>query len=241
MSTRLSVSNVDYAYQQHSALSNVNFSLSEGQYSALLGANGAGKTTLFSLLAQFLKPKRGEICFYQNNLPVSPRVALRLTGFVFQQTALDLDLSVKQNLLYHAALHGIGRKEAEQRIDLELERLRFGNQIDQKVRSLNGGHRRRVEIARALLHRPTTLILDEPTAGLDVQTRAQLNSCLRELCREQGTSILCTTHLPDDVELNDQLLILRNGQIFDQGRCSKLLNKYGASDLPTLLLRQLGD
>ena len=141
---------------------------------------------------------------------------------VFQQSTLDLDLTVEQNLRYHAALHGMPRALANERIELELQRQQLGERRRSKVRELNGGHRRRVEIARALLHRPELLLLDEASAGLDPASRQALNQHVRALCRDEGMSVLWTTHLLDEVQADDDLLVLNRGRLVAQGSVASL-------------------
>ena len=138
-------------------------------------------------------------------------------GVVFQQNALDLDLTVRQNLQYHAALHGLSRKEARARGDRELERFGLRDRSNDAVRQLNGGHRRRVEIARALLHEPSLLLLDEPTVGLDVASRRGLNEHVRTLCESDGLTVLWATHLIEEVRQADRVLILHEGKLLADG------------------------
>jgi ABC-2 type transport system ATP-binding protein len=141
---------------------------------------------------------------------------------VFQQSTLDLDLSVEQNLRYHAALHGLPGKLATERIERELERQQLGPRRHDSVRLLNGGHRRRVEIARALLHEPRLLLLDEASAGLDPASRDGLNKHVRQLCREQGVAVLWTTHLLDEIQPDDRLLLLNQGRIVANDNAASL-------------------
>ena len=142
---------------------------------------------------------------------------------VFQQPTLDLDLSVEQNLAYHASLHGLSSAYTKQRINEELQRFALSERRKDKVRSLNGGHRRRVEIARALLHEPAILLLDEATVGLDQSTRDTINDHLRQLCNDSGITILSSTHLIDEVRPNDELIVLIKGQIQLQQRCEEAM------------------
>jgi ABC-2 type transport system ATP-binding protein len=148
-------------------------------------------------------------------------------GVVFQQSTLDLDLSVEQNLRYHAALHGLGRRQTALRVDAELARQGLTERRGERVRELNGGHRRRVEIARALLHEPRLLLLDEASAGLDPASRLALNQHIRSLCREQQISVLWTTHLLDEVQAGDDLLILHQGRLVASGQADALSLEHG--------------
>lgn len=213
----LEVSDVAFAYGPRQALQGVGFSVATGSFAALLGPNGAGKSTLIALLTRLYDLQQGDIRVMGSSLRQQPREALRQLGVVFQQSTLDLDLSVEQNLRYHAALHGIPRREAQLRIDEELTRQQLIERRHDRVRALNGGHRRRVEIARALLHKPRLLLLDEASVGLDPASRLALNRHVRQLCRDTGLAVLWTTHLLDEVQASDQLLILNRGHLVAQG------------------------
>lgn len=222
----LEVSDVAFAYGPRQALQGVGFSVALGGFAALLGPNGAGKSTLIALLTRLYDLQQGDIRVMDSSLRQQPREALRQLGVVFQQSTLDLDLSVEQNLRYHAALHGIPRREAQLRIDEELTRQQLIERRHDRVRALNGGHRRRVEIARALLHKPRLLLLDEASVGLDPASRLALNRHVRQLCRDTGLAVLWTTHLLDEVQASDQLLILNRGHLVAQG----IAGQIGADD-----------
>ncbi|OPX55542.1 ABC-2 type transport system ATP-binding protein [Oceanospirillum multiglobuliferum] len=237
----LATSQLSYRYGAKQALHNLDYQIVKGQFNALLGANGAGKSTLFSLLAGLLKPQQGQIICYLNGKPSQlkrpSREYLAQLGVVFQQSTLDPDLSVGQNLLYHAALQGMAPKAAQRSIQVELERLQLFDRLNDPVRTLNGGHKRRVEIARALVHQPQFLMLDEPTVGLDLDTRQQLTAYLHERCQTQGLTVLWTTHLIEEIALEDPVLILHQGQAQHAGTCANLLAQTGANDLKQLLQR----
>ncbi|MFZ6049316.1 ABC transporter ATP-binding protein [Pseudomonas sp. CR3202] len=209
----LELTGVDFAYGPRRALEQVGFVLQPGSFTALLGPNGAGKSTLIALLTRLYDLQQGEISVCGHSLRREPRKALARLGVVFQQSTLDLDLSVEQNLRYHAALHGLPGKLAGKRIERELERQQLGPRRHDKVRLLNGGHRRRVEIARALLQEPHLLLLDEASAGLDPASRDGLNRHVRQLCRDRDMAVLWTTHLLDEVQPEDRLLLLHQGRI----------------------------
>lgn len=218
----LQVEQVHFGYGPREALQDVSFTTLEGRFTALLGPNGAGKSTLIALLTRLYDLQHGDIQVAGFSLRRQPREALRRLGVVFQQSTLDLDLSVEQNLRYHAALYGMPRKVANDRIELELQRQQLSDRRKSKVRELNGGHRRRVEIARALLHKPSLLLLDEASAGLDPASRQGLNDHVRSLCQDQGMSVLWTTHLLDEIKPDDDLLILNRGVLVAQGRANAL-------------------
>ena len=230
----LIVENLSFAYGAKKALDNIDFSVSPGECAILLGPNGAGKSTLFALITRLYDSREGHIDLCGFNLKQQSRQALARLGVVFQQTTLDPDLSVTQNLRYHAALHGIGRRAADLRIQDELERLDMFERRHEKVRQLNGGHKRRVEIARALLHRPQLLLLDEPTVGLDAPSRQAIVSHVHELVAQQQLAVLWATHLFDEVAAQDSLIVLDKGVIKAQGKLPKLLADYGVADVAQL-------
>lgn len=214
--TGLRVSNVSYAYGQKQALDRVSFEVEAGAFCALLGPNGAGKSTLFALLTRLLTSAGGEIEIAGHGLRAAPRRALAQLGIVFQQTTLDLDLTVRQNLSYFAALHGISGKAAHRAIDAALDRLGMAERAGEKARALNGGHKRRTEIARALLHKPAVLLLDEPTVGLDAAARRSITDHVHDLA-EEGISVLWATHLADEVRDADRLIVLHRAAVLADG------------------------
>ncbi|MCB2114768.1 MAG: ATP-binding cassette domain-containing protein [Rhodobacteraceae bacterium] len=215
--TGLRVESVGFSYGAKRALDGVSFVVPPGRFCALLGPNGAGKSTLFALLTRLFTTREGRIEVAGHDMAGSPRAALARIGVVFQQPTLDLDLTVRRNLLYFAALHGISGREAETRAAAALDRLGMAERAPEKVRNLNGGHRRRMEIARALLHRPSVLLLDEPTVGLDAATRAAINDHVHRLAAEDGLTVLWATHLTDEVRADDQAVILHKGRILVDG------------------------
>jgi len=222
--------NLSFAYGKKKALSEVNLNLTNG-FNVLLGPNGAGKSTLFSLLTGLTQTVHGSIKINDNDLSQHKSKIMSEMGVVFQQSTLDLDLSVKQNLLYYASLHGIAPKKALENIELILAQLSLTERLHDKVRTLNGGHRRRVEIARALIHQPKVLLLDEATVGLDVDSRLLIISYVRELCAQRDICVLWTTHLMDEVDLNDQLIIINKGEIQAQDQSSKLCDQHKVKDI----------
>lgn len=214
--TGLRVSKLSYAYGAKQALDAVSFNVEAGRFCALLGPNGAGKSTLFALLTRLLSAPDSTIEITGHDLASAPRAALAQLGIVFQQTTLDLDLSVRQNLSYFAALHGLSGRDALMRIDAALERLSMRERANEKARALNGGHRRRAEIARALIHNPSVLLLDEPTVGLDAAARHAITAHVHALA-DDGTTILWATHLTDEVRATDDLIILHRARILARG------------------------
>ncbi|MEM8942546.1 MAG: ATP-binding cassette domain-containing protein [Pseudomonadota bacterium] len=224
-------SGITHRYGKKVALDSVEFELYRGEFLALLGPNGSGKTTLFSLLTRLLVADSGHIDLFGHRIERAPANTLCRLGVVFQQPTLDLDLTVEQNLSYHGALQGLSKKEVRSRAGLELERLALGDRAHDRVRSLNGGHRRRVEVARALLHRPDLLLLDEASAGLDFGTRTSLYEHVRALCDERNLAVLWTTHLVEELGPHDQTLVLRDGKIQARGTFASLAEEHGSGNI----------
>jgi ABC-2 type transport system ATP-binding protein len=227
----LSVKNVSYFYGAKQALDDVSFDVYPGKVTALLGPNGAGKTTLFSLITRLFDAPSGKIEICGRSASDFGARALEPLGVVFQQPTLDLDLTVKQNLRYFAALRGLPKKDADARMYAALDALDMRERIDERVRSLNGGHRRRVEIARSILHSPKLLLLDEPTIGLDVPTRTAIVRHIHELARKDNVGVLWATHLFDEIEPGDDLLVLSRGRIVARGETKDVVAETGAKDL----------
>ena len=211
------VEGISYAYGTDKVLDMVSFEAGPGRFCALLGPNGAGKSTLFSLMTRLFVAAEGRIAIAGHDLSRAPRAAMSKLGVVFQQPTLDLDLTVRRNLIYFAALHGIAGREARLRTDAALDLLGMAERGDEKVRALNGGHRRRMEIARALIHRPEVLLLDEPTVGLDAASRRAITAHAHQLASEQRLTILWATHLTDEVRPEDQAVILHQGKVVFDG------------------------
>jgi ABC-2 type transport system ATP-binding protein len=236
----LSISGVSHSYGARRALIDVDFAVAAANFTALLGLNGAGKSTLFSLITRLFGIQAGRIGIFGHDIRVAPGEALRLLGVVFQPRTLDLDLSVMQNLLYHAALRGIGRAEARLRGDEVLARLGLADRTASKVRDLSGGQMRRLEIARALLHRPRLLLLDEATVGLDVKARADILDHVRQLVTEQGISVLWATHLFDEIRPSDDLVVLHQARVLARGPVPHIIAEAGAQDIHAAFMRLTG-
>ncbi|KGK41622.1 ABC transporter ATP-binding protein [Nitrincola sp. A-D6] len=227
----LSLRDLSFSYGSRQVLKDLTFDLPSGQFNALLGPNGAGKSTLISLITRLLALQQGCIQLEELDLAQQPRQLMKHIGVVFQQSTLDLDLTVLQNLHYHGALHGLSTSAVKQRAGEELERQGLSNRLNDKVRTLNGGHRRRVEIARALLHRPSLLLLDEPSVGLDTRSRLELNSYVRSLCQSDNLTLLWTTHLIDELQPEDHIIVLDQGRLVAQGKGQDLLKLTSCTDL----------
>ncbi|MDR1969597.1 MAG: ATP-binding cassette domain-containing protein [Burkholderiaceae bacterium] len=218
-------------YGTHMALQSLSLQLSAGQFVALLGPNGAGKSTLFQVLTGMFAADAGEVEVAGHSLRHSATAALRHIGVVFQQMSLDLDLSIRRNLLFQADLHGLPRRLAHERIAAACQRLNFDADLNRKVRELSGGNRRKVELARAGLHHPAVLLMDEATVGLDPKSRHDLLAALRADVRERGVCVLWATHLVDEAEQADRVLVLHKGQLLADGTPAQVCQALGGVTL----------
>jgi len=230
MTNQLEIKNVSYKYDKNLVLNNINLEIKKGSFLVLLGLNGAGKSTLFALITRLLALKDGEINI--NNYSISNyKKALSDIGIVFQEATLDLDLTVRQNLVFSGSLKGISFHETMNSIKEELKTLELDDKLDTRVRDLNGGHRRRVEIARALINKPKLLLLDEATSGLDIKTRYSIISYIKEIVQKRKISVLWITHLFDEVKDDDEVAIIKKGEIIDTGIVRDIIKKNNKSSL----------
>jgi ABC-2 type transport system ATP-binding protein len=227
----LAVKSLGHAYGTRRALEGVSFEVPAGRFTVLLGLNGAGKSTLFSLVTRLYDAREGGIEVFGYDVARAPGEALRRLGVVFQSRTLDLDLSVMQNLTYHAALHGISGDDGRRRAVEMLEWFDLSDRRKDKVRSLSGGQMRRVEIARALLHRPKLLLLDEATVGLDIRSRADIIGHVRRLVAEEDIGVLWATHLIEEVTLQDFVVVLHQGRVLAEGPVSEVVSANGGRDI----------
>ncbi|HSP57697.1 MAG TPA: ATP-binding cassette domain-containing protein [Halomonas sp.] len=227
----LSVRDLGFSYAGQPVLESLSFDLRAGEFAVLLGPNGAGKTTLFSLITRLYAYRQGRIWVGGHDLSRHSVLAHARMGVVFQQPTLDLDLTVRQNLAYHAALHGMAPAEARRRAALQIDRVEMQGSLRQRVRHLSGGQRRRVEIARGLLHEPQLLLLDEPTVGLDIASRRALVDHVHRLCRDQGVAVLWATHLIDEVHHGDRVIVLHRGRIRADGSVAEVVSRAGGDSI----------
>jgi ABC-2 type transport system ATP-binding protein len=226
----LVVDGVSHSFGDKMVLDNVSVTVPRGTFAVLLGLNGAGKSTLFALITRLYDNVSGEIRILGHDVRRTPGAALQRLGVVFQSKTLDADLSLQQNLLYHAALHGIGRREAKRRAASALTTVGLADRAHDKVRNLSGGQSRRVEIARSLLHRPGVLLLDEPTVGLDIGSRESVIGIVRGLVDRETLGVLWATHLIDEVADTDLVVVLHKGKVLFSGQLSGFLARTGAND-----------
>lgn len=218
----LDVAHVSHRFGQRAALSDVSLRVERGRFTALLGPNGAGKTTLFSVVTRLYNNQEGRVAIFGHPLDREPSRALARLGVVFQARTLDTDLTVVQNLHYHASLHGIARRAARDRIDSLLARVGLNDRRNDKIRTLSGGQSRRIEIARSLIHEPRLLLLDEPTVGLDLESRADIVGIVRSLVREEELSVLWATHIFEEISAQDEVVILHRGRIVAEGKAEEI-------------------
>jgi ABC-2 type transport system ATP-binding protein len=227
----LDIKSLSKSYGLIKALNDVSFSLAEGEYASLLGPNGAGKTTLFQILTGLFVSEKGNILINDFDMRSNAINALAHIGVVFQQITLDMDLTVMENLKFHSNLHGINDKEFKKRVIIELEQVNLSDRINDKVRSLSGGQKRRVELARSLLHKPKLLLLDEPTVGLDPQSRRDLLDYVIKLKKERKMAVLWATHLVDEAEKSDTVIILNKGKIIKKDTPQNITKEYNKDTL----------
>ncbi len=226
----LTVAAVSKYYGKLCAVNQVSFQLGSG-FHALLGPNGAGKSTLFQLLTGLFAPDQGDI--HLNGISIRQNLpqALAQMGVVFQQPALDLDLSVQANLDFYGRLHGMSKAAIRARSTQVLTQLEIAEVAPTPCRNLSGGNRRKVELARALLTEPKLLLMDEATVGLDPASRATLLTYVHRLCHEQGLSVLWATHLIDEAEQADQVLVMHKGKLLAQATPAALINQTQTASL----------
>jgi ABC-2 type transport system ATP-binding protein len=236
----LLLDNVVKTYGPIRAVDGVSFRADAGEFIALLGPNGAGKSTLFQLLSGLFTADSGRIEVMCHDMSRHAVPALAGLGIVFQQPTLDLELSVAANLLFHAGLHGMPRAIAMQRIEEELAQVGLKERAHDKTAQLSGGNRRRVELARALLHRPQLLLMDEPTVGLDPSSRSELLKQLLAMRRERSVAILWATHLCDEVPDADRVIVLHRGKVLADTTPRKLIATSGKATIEEAFLAMTG-
>ncbi|MBV9286286.1 MAG: ATP-binding cassette domain-containing protein [Hyphomicrobiales bacterium] len=227
----LTVERVSHSYGPREALADVTFAVRPSDFVVLLGLNGAGKSTLFSIVTRLYASKAGAVRIFGHDVARDSEAALADLGVVFQQRTLDPDLTVEQNMLYQGALHGIGWRRARDRLRDLLSRVGLADRVRDRVRHLSGGQMRRLEIARALMHAPRLLLLDEPTAGLDIKARAGIQALARELVAADRVGVLWATHLVDEVRPEDRVVILHKGRVLAFDSAGAVTERAGARSI----------
>jgi ABC-2 type transport system ATP-binding protein len=236
----LEVDRVSHRYGARVALNDVALTVRQSSFTVLLGLNGAGKSTLFSLITRLYAIRSGQIRIFGHDVANEPGAALSMLGVVFQSRALDIDISVRQNLMYHAALHGIASKRANELIVQVLDRVTMADRSSDRVGNLSIGQMRRIEIARALLHQPRLLLLDEPTVGLDIKARADILDHVRRLSMDEGIGVLWATHLIDEAGAGDDVVVLHKGSVLAHGAVGDVVGRTGGADLRDAFNRLTG-
>ena len=222
----IEIKNLHKRFNDVHAVNDLSFHVNKGELFAFLGVNGAGKSTTISILCGTLKKDSGEIYVEGQNVDTEMDQIKEKIGVVFQNSVLDGCLSVKDNLFSRASFYGIYGKEAKKRIDELAELLDFKDLMNRIVGKLSGGQRRRIDIARALLHHPKILILDEPTTGLDPKTRKLLWEVVEKCRKEENMTVFLTTHYMEEAADADYVIILDSGRIVVEGTPLELKNKY---------------
>ncbi len=221
------------------AVADLDLEIPDGAFFGLLGPNGAGKTTLIGAACNLLRPTAGQIRIFGHDH--DSRQARQLVGLAEQDINLDRFLNIDQILVYHAGYHGIGRREAWRRARELMDLFQLSAKAKSPAGALSGGMQRRLLLARALMHRPRLLILDEPTAGVDVELRQELWDYTRRL-HEVGTTILLTTHYLEEAEaLCDEIALLRGGRIVARDTAAGLRRDYGARDIAEVYKRAMSE
>ncbi|MEM8604975.1 MAG: ABC transporter ATP-binding protein [Cyanobacteria bacterium P01_H01_bin.121] len=227
MSVAVSLQDISKHYGDRPVVTQLSFEVKAGEMFGLLGPNGAGKSTTIRMLTTLTRPTDGQAQVMGYDVVEQANQVKQSIGVVLQQTSVDGDLTVWENMEFHGRLHHISNPERQRLITYWLEYVELDNRRDSMVKTLSGGMKRRLQIARALLHRPQVLFLDEPTVGLDPQTRRRLWEMIREL-NKQGMTMLLTTHYMEEVEyLCDRIGILDMGQLIELGTLQELRQKHG--------------
>ncbi|HSB99805.1 MAG TPA: ATP-binding cassette domain-containing protein [Burkholderiaceae bacterium] len=233
----LRVSGLTKKYGERVALDSISIVLQGGTFAALLGPNGAGKSTLFQLLTGLFVPDGGQIEVAGQSMASAATRALREIGVVFQQMSLDLDLSVRANLQFHADLHGLPRAAARMRIVQGCQATGLADDLERPVRELSGGNRRKVELVRALLHQPALLLMDEPTVGLDPKSRRDLQATVRADIAARASAVLWATHLVEEAAGADRVFVLHKGRLLADGAPDDVAHALGGGTLEDAFLR----
>lgn len=235
--TGVVLNNVYKTYNQIPVVKDLSFEIDSGEMFGLLGPNGAGKSTTIRMLTTLTQPTQGEIKVAGFDVRKHLQKVKQNIGVVLQQISVDGDLSVWENMEFHGRLHHIPHPQRQQLINQWLEYVELTDKQHQPTKTLSGGMKRRLQIARALLHQPKILFLDEPTVGLDPQTRRRLWEIIRDL-NKQGMTILLTTHYMEEAEyLCDRIGIMEAGKLIELGTVPQLRTKYGEG----LVMKQLGE
>jgi len=233
----IEVRGVNKKYRGRKALKDITFDVREGEVLGIIGPNGAGKTTLISLLATINRPESGSIHISGVDILKDPGKIRASLGYVPQENALYPMLTAYENLDFWAGIYGVDKKDKKEKIDIVLRLLRLEDRKDDKVRTFSGGMKKRLNIAASLLHDPGILIMDEPTAGVDILSRVTIADLILEL-KKSGRTIIITSHHVDDLEdICDRIIVLREGNLLYSGSPGEIMESTGCGDLEQLMLR----
>jgi ABC-2 type transport system ATP-binding protein len=223
----IQVQNLTHRYGDRNALRDVSFEVKKGEIFGLLGPNGSGKSTLFRILSTMMVPREGRAVIAGHDVMQDPAAVRRSVGVVFQTQSLDKALTVEENLRSQGHLHGLSGAVLRDRMERAMEQLGMADRRKDVVETLSGGLRRRVEIAKALLHRPQVLLMDEASTGLDPAARRDLSRHVERLREEEGVTILLTTHILEEADRCDRLVLLHQGKIVAEGTPGELRSRIG--------------
>ena len=223
----IEVQNLTHRYGDRVALSKINFAVKQGEIFGLLGPNGGGKSTLFRILSTMMVTTEGKAVLAGHDVMREPAEVRRHVGVVFQTQSLDKALTVEENLRSQGHLHGLSGATLRERMAHAMQQLGLADRRKDLVDTLSGGLRRRVEIAKALLHRPQVLLMDEASTGLDPAARRDLSRHVENLRTNEGVTILLTTHILEEADRCDRLVLLHQGNIVTQGSPSELRSRIG--------------
>ena len=227
-SSFVTAESVRFSYASTLALDGVSFEVGQGEFFSLVGPNGGGKSTLFKIFATLLQPDTGSVTFDGKCIVREAHAIRKEIGVTFQHPSLDLKLTVHENLKHHGHFYGLKGAVLADRIDSLLSILGLISRSNERCESLSGGLKRRVEVAKSLIHQPKILLLDEPTTGLDPVARKNLWEYVRLLQKEQGLTVLCTTHLMEEAEASDRMALIHKGKLIAKGTPSALRSEIGS-------------
>lgn len=231
MSKIIEVSHLSKNYKNVKAVNNISFSVNEGEFFAFLGINGAGKSTTINILCTVLEKTSGSVKIGGFDLDRQKDKIKDLIGIVFQNSVLDIQLTVRENLVSRASYYGLSKKQIRERVNYLSKIFNLDEIMNRRYGKLSGGQKRRVDIARALINEPKILFLDEPTTGLDPQTRVQVWNIIHKLRKEKGLTVFLTTHYMEETTDCDNVVIIDNGQISANGTPNSLKNTYAQNSL----------
>ncbi len=238
----IEVKNVTKKFGKFTAVDNISLNVKQGDVFAFLGPNGAGKTTTIKMLTTLLQPTEGEIFLDGHNVTEDPDMTRKSFGIVFQDPSLDNELTAYENMQFHAILYGLSKSVYKERINKLLELVELTDRKDSFVKTFSGGMKRRLEIARGLLHHPKVLFLDEPTIGLDPQTRNHIWNYIKNLNQTEKITIFFTTHHMEEVErYAEKIAIIDHGKIIEQGTPEEILKKAGKENLEDAFIALTGN